>query len=120
MNRQEDYPIVTMQNGNEFHVCCAGIIDWRETDYPPPPEEQISAAIGWLRERNREIQTPSVFSYRAKHAAERFWKAYMSNGAIIVAADRLRIPQRQVRRGSLNTYIAISNRVYRKLWEANL
>ena len=57
----------------------------------------------------KDILTPATrgqfSSYHLKHAAERYSKRYISNGAFIHAAKLENIEQHVIRAGSLNTLV---------------
>ena len=71
-----------------------------------PPTDQIRMAKEFLS-RCKPTKACNVWSYAAKHWAERWGSGYVCNGAAIIAANELglRIEQRE---GGPNLYIGIS------------
>ncbi|TWT68396.1 hypothetical protein Pan14r_06410 [Crateriforma conspicua] len=113
------YPVVTLVDGQQCEVDRDGIRD-RQRSTRPPTREEVKTAARWLFNRAIAIKTPTISSYTAKHAAERYCRSYIPNGAMIVAADRLGICQRLAHWNSLNTKIAISRRGFRLLPESTM
>lgn len=116
-------PTITTIDGEVFTVDRIGLIeaDWPRSPDDPPSPAQIRLARQWLVRLER-IKSPTLNSYKLKHAAER-WLAscdtptYLSNGALIVAADRMGIGQR-AGYGTPNTRLAVSRRSYHALTES--
>lgn len=78
--------------GVSYPVDRIGLIDSGrrfEINAPPDPE-QVRAASRWLCECaiHGMTKTPIIDSYRLKHAAEKWAREYIGNGAFILAADR--------------------------------
>lgn len=123
ISSKKRYPVITAIGGRTYRVDACGLLDvhrqWPAGD--PPDEEQIATAMRWLS-RVEQIQTPSINSYSAKHAVERWLrlnvdKNYISNGAMIVAADRCGFRQ-SANDQSLNSELAISLQSYKRLPES--
>lgn len=125
------YPWFKATSGRIHFVDSCGVIEglWqlgpsqgkRRIDCPgeAPPLNEIAGTIRWIEARGLvPIKTPTLSSYRAKHLAERWRRDYVSNGAAIIAFDRLGFRQSvDPCRATLNTTIAVLRKSYRDLPE---
>ncbi len=116
-----DYPVVTLSDGSTYHVDEMGLIAGRRPLEPPPPAVDVLACMSWLEQRVSPRNTPSVCTYGVKHAASRWLGRYLTNGAMIVAADRAGFSQDTGRSGGyiLNTVLGVSLPSYRRLPEVS-
>ncbi len=123
------HPGMVTVDGYVVYVDLLGTIDGltrdgkRRCDHPAPPPDvvDILAVMDWIENRKlKPIKTPTISSYRLKHAAEKYLKRYISNGALIIAMDRCGFNQRMERNTwcAMNTYIGVSLKQYRDLPEA--
>ncbi len=119
-------PRVTMVNGDRWTVDRRGLC-WPRPGrlLAPPPDDQVDLAMQWLQLRIGDagrIATPTLSSYRLKHASESWAGQYIANGAMIIALHRLDFPMRMARsRGPrINAMAAISWGWYRRLPESQM
>ncbi len=123
------YPSIVTVDGYVIFVDELGTIDGltrdgkRRCDHPAPPPktEDVLAVMQWIEHRGlRPIKSPTVSSYKLKHAAEKFIGRHIGNGSLIIAMDRCGFNQRMERNTwcAMNTYIGVSLKQYRDLPEA--
>lgn len=83
----------------------------------PPPEEEVERASYWLKEfaKTRKTINRQYSSYVLKHCAERYYSErfpnqhyYVSNGAFLVAAERMGFEIVQLDEADVAGYMNIS------------
>jgi hypothetical protein len=87
----------------------------RKEPLKPIPEEELEAARKWLKDHATPIKSINYkhSSYGWKHVAEKIVGTYVSNGALLKAAQELGFTIKPMRDRCLNAYINISEKSYR-------
>ncbi len=119
------YPSFRDQSGNLWFVDEAGLIfgsinGHTRCDSPKarPKASDVIAVMAWIEfcefQKTKLANSRSVSSYSAKHAAEKFLKRYIPNGAAILAFASCGFSQHVITNsfGELNTTIGIARRSY--------
>ncbi|WP_168566852.1 hypothetical protein [Crateriforma spongiae] len=115
---REEYPVIHLVGSMPMRAEAHGLMGFGASGGIPADEEEIRLAVEWLTRRCKPIKTPRHNSYVVKHCCERWAGRYVSNGAMIIAAERCGFRQRRLRNG-VNTEIGIDTRRLIRLPESD-